>query len=520
MKLLSVDVGTTSCKAGLFTTQGEVLHVASHQTPTHTRTTGDVYYDPVELWQVVSKTIREVVERTSPHDIALVSIASMAESGLLVDRATGAPRSDFIPWFDMRSAPYAERLQRQDDLLARFCKTGIHASPKVSLAKLLWLHDHNTTAFRNAVWLSAADYIAHQLTGQMATDYTLAGRTYAFRIDSMAWDTDWIADCGLAPDIFPDTFPSGTPVGTVHDSAHAATLLPAGIPVTIAGHDHICAALGAGAVTPATIFDSMGTAEVLLGTLARRDLTISDYQSNLSYGCHVVEGLYYWLGGLSSSGGSIEWLRSLFGKEQLSYKQLDELLNQRDYEPTEILYFPYLLGGSSSSLNRNVSAVRAAFVGLGTHHRQADLVKAVLQGTAYEMERVRRTAQKVMDVPIERVIAAGGGTRNSLWIQIKADVSNCVFDVIPFSEITLLGAAMIAGIGTGIFADVEQAIEMMVDRNLRTFCPNLAQHALFKRLYEHGFLELQTPLNRYYEYVQSQQGRYDDTNQTPQPPDA
>lgn len=502
MTLLSVDVGTTSCKAGLFDTQGQVLRVASQQTPTHTRTTGDVYYDPVELWQVVSATVRDVVENTAPHEIALVSIASMAESGLLVDRTTGAPRSDFIPWFDMRSAPYAERLQRQGDPLERFCKTGIHASPKVSLAKLLWLHDHNTTAFRNAVWLSAADYIAYQLTGQMATDYTLAGRTYAFCIDSQTWDTDWITDCGLSPDIFPNAYPSGAPLGTVAHEAHATTGLPAGIPVTIAGHDHICGALGAGAVTPTTIFDSMGTAEVLLGTLPKRQLTISDYQSNLSYGCHVVEGLYYWLGGLSSSGGSIEWLRTLFGKEQLTYKQLDELLDQRDYEPTEILYFPYLLGGSSSSLNRNISAARAAFVGLGTHHRQADLVKAVLQGTAYEMERVRRTAQKVMDAPIERVIAAGGGTRNALWIQIKTDVSNCVFDVIPFSEITLLGAAMIAGIGTGAFANVDQAIRAMVDCNLHTYRPTPERHARFKQLYEHGFLELQTPLNRYYEYVQ------------------
>lgn len=506
MTLLSVDVGTTSCKAGLFNTQGDVLFVASLQTPTHTRTTGEVYYDSPELWQVVGKTIQEVVKNTTPSDIALVSVASMAETGLLVDRATGEPRSDFIPWFDMRSAPYAEQLQHRGDRFERFCKAGIHANPKVSLAKLLWLHDNHAAAFRNAVWLSAADYIIYQLTGRMVTDYTLAGRTYAFCIDSRLWDTDWIAACGLPPDIFPDAVPSGEPVGKVTQEAHSATQLPAGIPVTIAGHDHICGALGAGAVTPTTIFDSMGTAEVLLGTLPKRDLTESDYQSNLSFGNHVVEGLYYWLGSLSSSGGSIEWLRTLFGKDQLTYQQINDLLNRCNYEPTEILYFPYLLGGSSASLNRTISATRAAFIGLSAHHRQADLVKAVLQGTAYEMERVRRTAQSVMDVSINRVIVAGGGTRIMLWIQIKADVSNCVFDVTPFSEITLLGAAMIGGIGTGMFANVDQAIEAMVDRNVQTYYPDQEQHARFKALYEYGFLALQAPLNRYYGIVQNQQG--------------
>jgi xylulokinase len=242
----------------------------------------------------------------------------------------------------------------------------------------------------------------------------------------------------------------------------------------------------------------MGTAEVLLGSLEQRRLSQADYDSGLSFGCHVVDDRYYWLGGLSSSGGSVEWLRTLLGGEQLDYRQLDDMLAQADHTPTDILYFPYLLGSSSSSLNRKLAAGRGAFIGLDTHHRPIDLLKAVLQGTAYEMERIRRTAEQLTRSTIEHVLAAGGGTRNKYWMQVKADVSNCVFGVAPFSEVTLLGAAMIAGIRSGVFSDADEAIAAMVPQDAETFLPDADRHRLHKYLYDDGYLALQQPLNQYY----------------------
>jgi xylulokinase len=188
----------------------------------------------------------------------------------------------------------------------------------------------------------------------------------------------------------------------------------------------------------------------------------------------------------------------MFGKDQLTYQQLDEILTQTDYTPSPILYFPYLLGSSSSSLNRKEPAVRAALVGLDASHRQMDLTKAILQGAAYEMERIRRQAESVSGSTIERVTAAGGGTRNKFWMQIKADVSNCLFEVLSFSEVTLLGAAMIAGLGAGLFTSTDQAIQAMSQRNSETFYPDEGRHQIHKQLFEHGYLALQHPLNQYY----------------------
>lgn len=501
MNLVSVDIGTTSCKAGLFDGAGRALRLASRPTPARSAPDGGAYYDPRELCDTVCAALREVIAGVPPERIAAVGVASMAETGVVLDRATGAPRSHVIPWFDTRSASQADFLALQDDPVARFCKTGLHPSPKVSLAKLLWLRERDAAALDGAVWLSAADFIVHALTGAFATDTSLAGRTFAFRIDQRRWDDEWIHALGLPPNLFPPAQPSGLPAGRVHAQGAGKSGLPEGVPVAVAGHDHICGALGIGAVTPRQVFDSMGTAEVLLGTLAPRPLTAEDYASGLSFGCHVVPERDYWLGGLSVSGGSIEWLRTIFDVPQMSYQQLDELLARGDEAPIGILYYPYLLGGSSSSLNKRLSAARAAFIGLERHHRQIDLLKAVLQGTAYEMERIRRTAAQLTATPIERARAAGGGSRNRLWMQIKADVSNCVFEVAPVSEVTLLGAAMIAGVGAGLFASAEEVVEAMAPGDAEVFAPDAERHRRHLLLYEQGYLALQTPLNAFYSLV-------------------
>lgn len=279
MKLLGVDVVTTSCKAALFDTAGTALQLDIQPTPTRTSAEGYAYYNPDELYETVCTAIQKVIADISTSKIALVGITSMAESGVLFNRKTGAPRSHFIPWFDMQAAPHAESIARQDDRLARFCKTGIHPSSKVSLAKLLWLRQRDPTAFEGAIWLSAADYIAYRLTGQIGTDYALAGRTFAFLIGERRWDEDWIRALNLPADIFPPTYAGGTPLGRVHADGQRGSGLPVGTPVAVAGHDHICGALAAGVVMPKKVFNSMGTAEVLLGTLAPRPLTQVDFSS-------------------------------------------------------------------------------------------------------------------------------------------------------------------------------------------------------------------------------------------------
>ena len=492
--LLGIDVGTTHCKAGLFRLDGDPISVSSRPTPLRRSPEGNAFYDPQELWATVAAAIREVVAGCGrAGTISAIGIASMAETGLLVDRKSGAPRSPLIPWFDPAATPQAELLKREGDHGERFLRSGIRPNFKCSLAKVLWLREQDKGVIREATWLSTADYIAYCLTGVMATDYSLAGRTYAFRIDQKTWDEAWLGHLGLDVRVFPTPLPSGTIVGWIEPEIAAAIGLPTGTPVSIAGHDHVCAAFAAGAIDPGLVFDSMGTAEALIGGFEERSLEENELRSGLVYGCHVVKGRNYWMGGLSASGGSVEWLGAILDEPPLSYAELDALLEGASPGPTGILYFPYLSGSGSPHTD---FLVRGAFTGLNAAHGQSDLAKAVLEGTAYEVEFIRRAAEMATGSAIHQIIASGGGTRNRHWMQIKADVSGCRLEVLPMPEATLLGAALVAGVGCGVFADAAQAIDAARQVVVEIYLPDAGRHQGYIDLYERGYLHLQAPLRQ------------------------
>jgi xylulokinase len=197
------------------------------------------------------------------------------------------------------------------------------------------------------------------------------------------------------------------------------------------------------------------------------------------------------MGGMSASGGSLEWLRTIFADPQLSYQDLQDILDKSPPEPTGIIYFPYLSG--SGSPHTDIQA-RGAFVGLTIDHTRADLVKSVLEGTAYEAEFIRRTAQDILGKEINSISASGGGTRFQRWMQIKADISGCTIEVPDSSEAALLGAALVAGIGIGLFEDAEDARSRLPGEAVRVYQPDQDRNLIYQHYYTEGFLPLQAPL--------------------------
>ncbi|HEY8392752.1 MAG TPA: FGGY family carbohydrate kinase [Capillibacterium sp.] len=491
MKLIGIDLGTTHCKVGLFDEQGKLILLAKERTITHQSREGLFSYAPEELWGQAYGMLKRVVAAAPPEEIAAIGIASMAEAGLLVDKKTGQAKTPVVPWYDQRTMAQYDRIRQEGDAYTLFTRTGLFPSYKYGLAKILWFREQDPSLLANAVWLSLADYIAFRLTGVCSTDPSLAARTYAYRIDRKQWDREWLAVFGLKEELFPQVRGSGLPIGGVKKGLG----LPAGIKVSVAGHDHLCAALAAGAIRPEVIFDSIGTAESLLGTLNERPLGEEEYHSQLSFGCHLIPGKMVWMGGLSAAGGSLEWLRKQLGNEPLSYREIDDLLQQTGAEPTGILYYPYLSGSGAPARDPRA---RGALIGLRAEHGKADLLKAVLEGTAYEMESIRRTAQQVMKQEIRRLVAVGGGTRNQVWMQIKANVSGCLLTIPPVEESTLLGAVLVAAVGSGLFASAEEAVaNLRLEEGSRVVTPCAAMQEKYRVLYERGYLELQKPVRDY-----------------------
>lgn len=489
MTMLGIDAGTTHCKAGLYRLDGTEVHVASRPMPVRQQPDGSSSYEPAELWDIVAATIAEVTSR-SEEPVAVVGIASMAETGLLLDRRTGQPRTAFVPWYDTAAARQAELLHEAGEPRERFARTGIFPSFKNSLAKILWLREQLPGITEGACWLSVADYIAYRLTRALGTDYSLAGRTYAFSLPDAAWDVPWLQGFGLAADLFPPAYPSGTSLGRVKE---AVAGLVAGTPVAVSGHDHICAALAAGVVAPGPLFDSIGTAEALLGVITPRALGEAEYASKLTFGYHVAPGRFYWLGGLSASGGSLDWLRRILDDPPLDYAKTERLAAALPPGPGEILYLPYLAGSSSPWPDPHLAG---AFIGLRAGHDRVALLKAVLEGTAFQIEAMRRAARDAFGNDGDRIVVTGGGARLQPWLQIKADITGCRHEVAAATEAAALGAALVAAARSGRYASVEEAVAAAARPPLQTIDPDPARHAAYRRRYEEGFLAWQEPLRR------------------------
>ncbi len=491
--LLSIDLGTTHSKAGLFSLDGKSLKFANRKNVIHRKSSGYSHYDPGDMRMAVVDLLYEVTRDIDTSQIAGLGITSMAETGLLIDKLTGEPKSHLIPWFDKVAAVHFDSIKAAGDPLERFRRTGIRPNSKCALAKLMEIKRVEPISLAGSVWLNTADYVAYFLSGRVFTDYSLAGRTYAYRIDKNSWDVDWLETFGIPADLFPPVIPSGKPIGQVSKDAALQTGLKEGTPVSICGHDHVCAAFAGIGIESGSVFDSMGTAEALVGYYNKEELGVEEFTSGLVFGRYVAGGKLYWMGGMSASGGSIEWLCGILSDPPLKYTELETLLEKATPNPTGILYFPYLSG--SGSPHTDISA-KGAFIGLQNNTNRSDLVKAVLEGTAYEAEFIRRIAEYVLDNEIISITASGGGSRVQPWMQIKADVFGCEIKIPSMSEATLLGAALIAGIGVGLYADPDDARSIIPIEPIQVYHPNEANKLRYRHLYENGFLPLQDPLRR------------------------
>jgi sugar (pentulose or hexulose) kinase len=244
----------------------------------------------------------------------------------------------------------------------------------------------------------------------------------------------------------------------------------------------------------------MGTAEALIGALEEPPAPGVALASGLTFGLLPLVGRWYWLGGLSSSGGSLDWLRGILGDPPLSYAQLHAIQESLGPGPGDLLYMPYLAG---SGAPRPDPSARGAFIGLAATHTRADMLRAVLEGAAYQLESIRRAgadlatpraAEAGESRQTAAIAVAGGGARNRPWLQIKADVYGVPLDALADDEATLLGAALVAGVGCGVYRDAAEALARAARRPATRIEPDAGRHGRYAARYERDFIPWQRRL--------------------------
>src|ERR687894_92934 len=483
--LIGADVGTTNIKVVAFDRSGRALEGASSPTPTHFPKPGRAYYDPEELWNTFRATLRQVTDKLEdPGRVASIAVASMGEAAVPLDSG-GEPTHDIIAWFDGRAGPQAERLGRVAGQDRVFSLTGLSLQPIFGLCKLLWLKENEPDAYaRTATWLNVADYMAFRLCGVAATDYSLASRTLALDLHGLRWAGELLEEVGISPNLFAPLRGGGSFLGPVTPDAASQTGLPESAGVAAGGHDHVCGALAVGVTQKGTMLNSLGTAEAIFLPLERPLTDPQVGHQGYTQGAHVA-GQYYVFGGQYTSGASVEWFRETLG----GGADYDALIDEAEGVPPVSMgafFLPHLrLANPPYDDPRS----RGAFIGLSTDVGRGALFRAVLEGLAFDS---RNSLEPLLGhaggEDLRAIYAIGGGAQNRLLMRIKATVFDREITVVGVEEATSLGAAILGGIGAGIYADVPAALGEL--RYAETLVEPVSDEvpiydAAFRRVYRH-----------------------------------
>ena len=447
---LGIDVGTTNLKVAAFDAHGQLCAYHSEPTPRRELGPGSAEMDPLLIWERVLTGLRCVCAAVG-KDVRSIGVSSMGEAGILCDR-DGKPLSDFMVWYDSRPQPIVEAFLKTHDAQEVFMQTGQIPAVKYGLMKLLWLRREKPALFRQARhWLSVEDWILFCLTGEYATDESIASRTMAFDVRTRSWSSRILSSVDMEPELFSPVFPGGTPVGTVRGGLAQELGLPAGTVVSTGGHDHACAAVSINIVSPGVMLDSMGTAEVLMTAADAPLLEKKLFDGQYCVYPHCGPLPYRIVSSNQSCGACIEWYLNTFGSHFRrsaaqpadAYRAMTELAASAADTESGVLFLPFIRGAVENPF------LKGSFLGMDDSNTEAEYVRAIIDGLGYEIRHQMTGLEALTGTPVQTVRVVGGPSKSPLIMQRKAVTQNCRIDVPQCTEAACKGAAILAAIAAG-----------------------------------------------------------------------
>lgn len=492
MLLIGVDIGTTNIKGMVFNREGGIVASATRPTRTHYRGSEIADYYPEELWEEVGAILRELVSLCShPEEIRAISFASFGEAGVALDEK-GEPLAPAIAWFDHRSREIIEEWRRTIDEYEVFRITGMRVNHIPSLAKILWERRHLPEVYRRTKkWLFLASYIILRLTGEYKTDCSMASRSMLFDVRRKVWSGRMCELAGVPLDMLPSVEASGTPVGEIRKQIASSLGLGSRIAVVLGGHDHPCGAFSAGLRRRGELLNSSGTGDAVCALIDPEQIDHRFFRAGVSCGCHVAGGHTYMLGGTHTAGRLIDWFLENFRadsgipKERL-YEWMIERASRSPVGSNGVVVMPHLRGCLTPY---NDPVAKGAILGLRSTHTLDDIVRALFEGLSLDLRVVVDKFSELTGDPYPEVKYIGGGSRNHFWIQMKADVLERRICVNNIRENASHGAALLAGIGSGVYRDVEEAFRV-VRSGEDIFLPDPERSKVYRRIYEKLYCHL------------------------------
>ena len=501
--LLGIDVGSTSMKALVYDLDGNVVSHGSHPTesvahdPNHPNWQ---VYQPEHIWDGISSAIRDAVSQIgSQNRIKAAAVTGLGADAVPLDKH-GEPVYPFINWICTRTTSQFEWWVENVGLERTFQISGWQPFIWSTVLRFMWLKE-NKPEFARQVdkWLIVEDFVNYKLTGVYSTDYTDASPTLLFDQRTLGWSDELLKIAGLEKDLFPEPQVSGSYIGEVTPEAAEKTGLAVGTPIFQGGHDYLIGALAAGAISSGTFLDVAGTWELVITPTSDPQWTPEIRQLGLTIEAHAVPDMYcIWAGGTSAS--MLEWYKEQIGTEAQRKAQSGQgnvwsnLMDEARTAPpgaNGIFFLPHFNGSACPDLDpRSLGA----FLGLNDTTKRADMVRAVIEGLDYAFLDMLKALELGAGQKAEEITAIGGGTRNGFWMQNKADVSGRPVVTLEIEEATALGAAMLAGIGVGIYESLDEASQR-VHKPGKIFEPNTKLTSFYSELFE-IYRDIYPALNR------------------------
>ncbi|MEW6226827.1 MAG: FGGY family carbohydrate kinase [Bacillota bacterium] len=461
-RLIGVDLGTGACKTVVMDASGNILGRASEEYPTYYPGRGWAEQEPEDWYRAFCSSLQQAIKQACvpPELIGAVSLDGATHTVALLDGKKDVVRKAIL-WTDKRTKAQAEKVGRHfGDEVLRIT----HNAPGCAwtIAHLLWIRDAEPAVWDKAVLiLPVKDYVRYRITGEVATDYIEAVGTMLADANTFEWSRRLCEFAGVNLDMLPPIVSPSDIVGCITKQGAEDTGLLEGTPVVAGAPDTAVEMFGAGAMHPGDFTVKLATSGRIC-VVADRPFA---HPEIVTYP-HLVKGRWYPGTGTTSCATSYRWFRDAFysqegctlpDREPNAFQVMDIEAARCPAGSEGLIFHPYLLGEGSPYYDPDL---RGDFLGITVRHRRRHFARAVLEGTAFSL-RDCVGLLRALGIQMGKGRLIGGGAQSNLWGQIVADVLDMELIRMEASD-AAFGAAMLAGVGGGVFNDLEDAVARCV----------------------------------------------------------
>lgn len=487
--LLGVDVGTTSIKVAIIDEQARVLGMSSSSYRLITPNQDYAQIDTEDMWRAYLKCIRLLQEgkNIDMSRVAGISISSLCP-GLAALGENGEVLTDPIIYSDRRSTEEAEMILEavgREKLFEITANTAMAGA--MSGTSMLWIKRNLPEVYEKTKYFGHVNtLLAQRMSGNFAIDYSNASYTDLFETTGgFQWSEVLCEKIGIDMEKLPPLHASTDVVGGLIHPDLIRMGIPRDTPVIIGGGDTACATLAAGVTKAGQVCESVGTTNVL---------TICVDQPKFDKGfinrCHVVEGTWIYQGALSHTGASYQWFRDNFcqdlvdravGTDKTAFQFMNEEADMAEPGSGGLVFLPYMLGERSPIWD---PYARGVFFGISLQTTRKEMNRAVMEGCGYGLRQLSEIAERVTGREIKEFTSIGGGAKSETWAQIKADITGKDIKILDMNDMAPIGAALLAGVGAGIFKDVYEAADKVEKKVYKVIRSSRAHDDIYNKRYQ------------------------------------